>query len=110
MDTAKDRTGFYRGTGLLLMAVGGLLGGAITPALGDLMLAIMGLWAVVAIGIAVATFAVVVLATPVAEVVFVAGLAVLGSVLISAGLPVWLSLVSMPCLMLGFVLRIFNNY
>lgn len=109
MDTAVDRTGFYRGTGLVLIAVGGGLGGAITPGLSDLLVA-MEVWAVVAIGIAAATFAVAALSTPIAEVVFAAGLAVLGSLLVSAGLPGWLSLVSIPCLMLGFALRFFNNY
>lgn len=109
MDTAEDRTGFYRGAGLALIAVGGLLAGAITPALGDLTGA-MEVWAVVVIGIAAATFAVAVLPTPVAEMVFAAGLIVLGSLLVSAGLPGWLSVVSIPCMVLGFVLRFFNDY
>ncbi|HGM4353944.1 TPA: hypothetical protein ACKPJR_006342 [Pseudomonas aeruginosa] len=78
------------------------------PGLSDFFVG-MGVWVVVAIGIAAATFAVVALSTPLAEVVFTAGLVMLGSVLV-AGLPAWLSVVSIPCLMLGFALRFFNDY
>jgi len=111
MEAAENRASLLRGIGLVLLGVGGLLAGALTPALGALV-SDFSIHTVVAVAISAATIAVVILPRPAAEFVFALGLALLGAVIISSGIlsvTIWLAPVAMLCLMVGFAIRIFTH-
>lgn len=106
---AADRAGMYRGLGLALVALGSFIAGAIFPPLG-LLTAPMETWVVLALGTGTAGTAIAYFPTPLSEFVVGFGFALLGSLLLTVGVPEGLWLVSLPCVALGIVLRIFNNY
>lgn len=106
---AADRAGLYRGLGLALVAFGSFIAGAITTPLG-LLTVPMEPWAVLALGVGAAGTAIAYFPTPLSEFVVGLGFALLGSLLLTVGVPEGLWLVSLPCVALGIILRIFNNY
>lgn len=106
---AADRSGFYRGLGLALVALGSFIAGAVSPPF-SILTAPMETWAVMLLGAGTAGTAIAFFPTPLSELGVGFGFALLGSLLLAVGVPDGLWVVSVPCVALGIILRIFNNY
>lgn len=108
--TDQDRTYVYRAIGLVLIGLGALLAGAggIPTAAWIDASGVIPFPLAVALLFGLSTIGVLINGTS-GIAVCAAGFALMGGAVVGPQVPVWLYVAGLPCIMIGFALRLFNR-